>query len=63
MTVKCTFDSEDDVIRNGNILEIENDPMPGMVIVSILDKNGKLEDQSVVDGMKLIKAIQNAMNS
>ena len=63
MTTKCTFDSEDDVIRNGNILEIENDPMPGMVIVSILDKNGKLEDQSVVDGMKLIKAIQNAMNS
>ena len=63
MTIKCTFDSEDDVIRNNNMLEIENSNMPGMVIVSILNKNGGRETESVVDGMKLIKAIQNAMNS
>jgi len=63
MTVKCTFDSEADVSRNGNILEIENDCAPNRVIVSILNKNGEKENESVVDGFELIKAIQNAINS
>ena len=63
MTVKCIFDSEDDVTRNGNILEIENDAVPGRVIVSILTKNRAKENETVVDGLELIKAIQNAMNS
>ena len=63
MTVKCIFDSVDDVTRNGNMLEIENDSVPGMVIVSILTKNRSKENETVVDGLELIKAIQNAMNS
>ena len=63
MTVKCIFDSVDDVTRNGNMLEIENDSVPGMVIVSILTKNRAKENETVVDGLELIKAIQNAMNS
>ena len=63
MTIKCIFDSEDDVIRNNNMLEIENSNMPGMVIVSILTKNRAKENETVVDGLELIKAIQNAMNS
>ena len=62
MKVTCSFDSETDVNRNNNVLQVENSINNDMVKITILSKNGKIENESVVDGSELIKAIQNAMN-
>ena len=62
MMVKCTFDSETDVTRNNNILQVKNCSTFGMVNVQILTVNGEIEEESVVNGDELIRAVQNAMN-
>lgn len=63
MTTRCDFDSEDDIRRNNNVLRIESGIAPaGMVLVRILNKDGDVENESEVDGMELIRAVQNAMN-
>lgn len=62
MRVTCSFDSKTDVDRNNNVLRVENSINNDMVKITILDKDGKIENESVVDGHELIKAIQNAMN-
>lgn len=62
MRVTCSFDSETDVSRNNNILRVENSINNDMVKITILSKDGKIENESVIDGSELIKAIQNAMN-
>lgn len=62
MRVTCSFDSETDVGRNNNVLQVENSINNDMVKITILSKDGKIENESVVDGSELIRAIQNAMN-
>ena len=64
MKVQCTFDDGDTVERNNNKLRISNAPgHTGCVNVAILDRDGTtMENETVVDGLTLIKAVQNAMN-
>lgn len=64
MRVLCWFDDSDTVERNNNKLRISNAPgHPGCVNVAILDREGAtMENETVVDGLTLIKAVQNAMN-
>ena len=64
MKVQCTFDDGDTVERYNNKLRISNAPgHPGCVNVAILDREGTTtENETVVDGLTLIKAVQNAMN-
>ena len=63
MKVECWFDSEDFVTRNNNILTIQSSPILESVEIIIRNKDGGTENSTVVDGMELIKAIQNAMNN
>ena len=63
MKVECWFDSEDFITRNNNILTIQSSSRIGSVEIIIRNKDGGTENSTVVDGMELIKAIQNAMNS
>ena len=65
MKVECWFDDEDTINRNRNKLRISNtDDYLGCVNVAILDVDGNtMIEEIIVDGMQLIKAIQNAMNT
>ena len=63
MKVECWFDSEDFITRNNNILTIQSNSRLGSVEIIIRNKDGGTENSTVVDGMELIKAIQNAMNN
>lgn len=62
--VQCWLDDKDTDIRNNNKLRISNAPeYPGYVNVAILDREGTtMENETVVNGLTLIKAVQNAMN-
>ena len=64
MKVQCWLDDSDTVERNNNKLRISNAPgNPGCVNVAILDREGTtMENETVVNGLTLIKAVQNAMN-
>ncbi len=65
MKVQCWLDDNETAERNNNKLRISNAPdYPGCVNVAILDVEGTtMENETVVDGLSLIKAVQNAMNS
>lgn len=63
MKVECWFDSEDFITRNNNILTIQSNSRPGSIEIIFRNKDGGTENSTVVDGMELIKAIQNAMNN
>ena len=60
----CWFDDEDTTNRNMNKLRISSAKgYPKCVEVAIMDiEGGTMLEETVVDGMELIKAIQNAMN-
>ena len=62
MRVECKFDDKDQVIKYNNILVIENGYTYQEVMVRICDSDGHEIVSTQVDGNKLIKAIQNAMN-
>lgn len=62
MRVECKFDDKDQVIKYNNILIIENGCVYDEVMVRICDSDGHEIVSTQVDGNKLIKAIQNAMN-
>ena len=65
MRVECWFDDETTLIRNMNKLRISSvNDYTNYVKVAILDDNGAtMVQETVVDGMELMKAIQNAMNT
>ena len=67
MRVECWFDDEDTINRNRNKLRISStEGYPDCVNVAILNLDvdgGTVIEETVVDGMQLIKAIQNAMNA
>jgi len=65
MRVECWFDDEDTINRNRNKLRISSaDGYPDCVNVAILDIDGStMNEETIVNGMQLIKAIQNALNS
>ncbi len=65
MKVDCWLDGEETTIRNGNKLKVSSSNYaPNCVEVAIISKDGAtMLEESVVNGMELIKAIQNAMNS
>lgn len=65
MNIQCWLDDDEITERNGNKLRISNTPdYPGCVNVAILDVTGTtIENETVVDGLSLIKAVQNAMNN
>ena len=60
--MECKFDDKDQVIKYNNILVIENGCLYEEVTVRICDSDGHEIASTQVDGNKLIKAIQNAMN-
>jgi len=64
MRVECWFDDDDTINRNMNKLRISSaNGYPNCVEVAILDVDGGTSiEETIVDGMELIKAIQNAMN-
>ena len=65
MTTKCYFDSDDFVARNGSsvIVSSESGSHYGSVLVSIIDREGKVEDCFVIKGDELICAVQNCMHT
>ena len=65
MRVENWFDDDDTINRNRNKLRISSTKgYPNCVEVAILDVDGgTVIEETVVDGMELIKAIQNAMNA
>ena len=65
MRVECWFDDEDTINRNRNKLRISStDGYPDCVNVAILNVDCiTMIEETIVDGMQLIKAIQNAMNA
>lgn len=64
MRVENWFDDDDTINRNRNKLRISSAKgYPKCVEVAILDiDGGTVVEETVVDGMELMKAIQNAMN-
>ena len=64
MRVECWFDDEDTMNRNMNKLRISSvNDYTHYVNIAILDVDGGTKiEETVVDGMELIKAIQNAIN-
>lgn len=63
LTVENIFDCQEFVEENNNILVIKSVPEASdEVEIIIKNKNGEVENSTVVSGHSLIKAINNAMN-
>ena len=64
MRVECWFDDDNTIDRNRNKLRVSSaNGYPQCVEVAILDiEGGTAIEETIVDGLELIKAIQNAMN-
>ena len=64
MRVECWFDDDDTISRNRNKVRVSSaNGYPQCVEVAIFDiEGGTTIEETIVDGLELIKAIQNAMN-
>lgn len=64
MITKCFFDDDEFVGRNGNVVIVSSDTeMFGHVHIVINDKKGNMENDFIVRGEELIRAIQNCLHT
>lgn len=63
MITKCFFDDDKFITRNNNIVVVSSETSyMGHIKIEIVDKNGKVENEIVIDGNELGTAIKNCLN-
>lgn len=63
MITKCFFDDDEFVTRNANTVIVSSDTeIFGCVHVIINDREGKMENDFIINGQELIRAVQNCVN-
>jgi len=64
MITKCFFDDEEFVDRNANTVVVSSDTkILGCVHVIINNKKGEMENDFIIKGEELIKAVQNCLHT
>ena len=63
MITKCFFDDDEFVTRNANTVIVSSDTeIFGCVHIIINDREGKMENDFIINGQELIRAVQNCVN-
>ena len=64
MITKCFFDDDEFVTRNANTVIVSSDAETfACVHVIINDREGKMENDFIIKGDELIKAVQNCLHA
>lgn len=64
MITKCFFDDDEFVTRNANTVIVSSDSeIFGCVHIIINDREGKMENDFIINGSELIKAVQNCLHT
>lgn len=64
MITKCFFDNDEFVTRNANTVIVSSDTeIFGYVHVIINNRKGEMENDFIIKGEELIKAVQNCLHT